>query len=117
MSGWTRQLDQMLQRLFKWLDDYFPSSHGLTIVSDGLMGLRGWVQLQVDRRMPDHVSLANTTEFQTGMNKADRAKGGGGGKETPQFSGRAYPGAGGAEFFDTCSFWAYCYMKGQPCVW
>jgi hypothetical protein len=108
MNAWKRRLDRIVETLCRWLNDFFPGNHGLAVVGDGLAGLERWLVLPVDRRVPDNISLVNDVEHMSGKAAKATARGGTGGPETVKWY---------QPNIVSCSFWAYCYMKGQPCVW
>jgi hypothetical protein len=97
VNRWKERFDRLIRQICKWLDDFFPGDHGLAVLSDNIAGVRGWVLLPVDRRTPDHVFL-------------DHSNGG-----ENQFVSKA-KGSSSTKAGD-CNFWAYCYLKGQPCIW
>lgn len=100
MNEPKRWLDRMVQRFCGWLNDYFPNQHGLAVAGNSLAGLGKAVILPVDRRVgPTAVHMAHGNW----MAKANAAS--------------IKPNKAMMNVQSECSFWAYCYMSGQPCVW
>jgi len=102
MKRCKQWLDRVVQRLCEWLDDFIPGNHGLAVLSDSIAGVGTGVLLPVDRRAPqsEYNSYIHSPEYEIGKQVTSKAR-----------------GDGQARQDSDCGFWAYCYMKGQPCVW
>jgi hypothetical protein len=98
MTELSRKLEDAVERLCVWLNDFFPGDRRLALVGHTLAGLGNPRPLPVDRRLAPSVLLMAHTNGGD-MAPAGRAKG-----------GLAHPET-------DCNFWAYCHMSGQPCVW
>jgi hypothetical protein len=98
MTELINMLEDALERLCVWVNDFFPGDRRLALVGHTLAGLRTTIPLPIDRRLGPPVMLMahnNGGEMAT----VAKAKG-----------GLAHPE-------DDCGFWAYCHMNGQPCIW
>jgi len=97
MIEFTKRIDDALERFCVWLNDVFPGDRRLALVGHALTGAGRPRPLPIDRRLRPSVLLMHD-------NPAEMA-----------YGARAKSGTQPAE--NQCGFWAYCYIKGQPCVW
>jgi hypothetical protein len=100
MNRLTHWIDGLVERLCNWLNDSISGRRRLALLGNGMAGVDGGATLPVDRRLgADYFPLGQNSRA---MQDPAHAKRGGLGTERDE---------------DSCGFWAYCHMRGRPCVW
>jgi len=94
-----RWIDRWAQRLCEWLHNFFPGNHPLVAVGAGIAGIPMEFPMPVDRIVSP--------------NKFDHTNGG----DMANAAGSHRNILKGVNPNDAGTFWAYCHMSGQPCVW
>jgi hypothetical protein len=101
MNGFTNWLDGMVRRLCRWLNDVMPRGHPVALTGRRLAGLGNGFFLPLDRRLAPNVLMT----WDNGNEKVHKSA-----------AAKLVKGKAPAHESDP-HFWAYCHMKGQPCVW
>lgn len=92
-------VERWAQALCDWLNDTFSDRRGFAALGHGITGLpSNLTLLPIDRRLGPSVMQMAPHDNMVTMNSASHVR-----------KGLTDP--------KKCSFWGYCYMNGQPCVW
>jgi len=93
-----RWLDRYAKRLCEWLHNFFPGDQALAVVGAGIAGIPLEFPLPVDRTVS-----ANKYTWQNGNAMANAIG--------------AHRNIKKGVDERKHDFWAYCHLKGEPCVW